>query len=70
MKDNKDMGSEDKALASVAVAVCTVLGLLIVSSCSKDQYKSLQAKEAYVACVNAQKSTPVDMDCGGAREIK
>lgn len=55
---------DNKSIVSCVFTVFAFLALAVLSSCVKEQHRSFNAKEAYVACVNAQKSTAVDMKCG------
>lgn len=61
---------DNKSFVSAVALVIAFLSLLVLSSCTKETHRNIAAKEAYVACVEAQKGTPIDLNCGNVKEVK
>lgn len=63
------MNDNESIVTTVAIIV-GFLALLILSSCQRDMYKNTRMSRNYIACLEAQKGTPVDLNCGDVKEIK
>lgn len=61
---------DNKTFVTTVAIIFGFLALLILSSCQGDMYKNTLMTRNYVACVEAQKDTIINLNCGNFKGVK